>query len=475
MLACFPPFHLSLLCVVALVPWLIYLSKADGKQAFRSGYIFGLIFWMGEIFFVGSLASHWTGSPFLGAIPYILGCCLAALYFALFGWLCAICYRRNWIWAIPLVWAGVEVFRSYVIGLAFPFGQLASPLSGLPFLIQGAHFGSIFFVSAWVAALNVVGAHAVSARPYREVRILLMLSIAMLAGSIGWFGRTIEGESRRVVAGQPGIDVAFGGLSNPEAAIADRVDGIIAKAQGADLLVLPEGIARSGSQMPPDVMFTLTPSLPTIFGGQRGEKPTYQSAFGYDGSWHYADKTRLVIFGEYVPGRDWIPFLDQFKLPGGDLVPADHVTAVPVGKFIVGGMLCFEGLFPDVAYRQAANGANVLAIMAIDDWYFGTNAPEQLRDASIWRAVETGLPVVRSASMGYTVIIDQRGQIIAEAPLRSTEALGGTIRVAAEPQYFALLPVFPYLSLVSLILVPLADVLLRRRSPKSHEESTATA
>src|SRR6185436_20490735 len=84
----------------------------------------------------------------------------------------------------------------------------------------------------------------------------------------------------------------------------------------------------------------------------------------------------------------------------------------------VGPLICFEGLFPDLAYRQATNGARLLTVISIDDWYMGTAAPEQLRSAAVWRAVETDLPLARAASLGYSLAVDQRGRIMNQAPIK---------------------------------------------------------
>lgn len=65
----------------------------------------------------------------------------------------------------------------------------------------------------------------------------------------------------------------------------------------------------------------------------------------------------------------------------------------------------------------------MLAVMSIDDWYMGTAAPAQLREGTIWRAVETGLPTVRSASLGSTMAVNGRGDVLAELPIGQRDAL----------------------------------------------------
>ncbi len=477
--ACFPPFGLGLLAFIALVPWLIYLRGCDGKRAFRSGMLFGFIFWLGEFSFVARFVGHWTDSLALGFVPYLAGCFLGCYYFAFFGWLANICYRRSIPWMIPVGWAGVEVLRSYIFGLAFPFGLLAMPLTSMPALIQTAHYGTVYFTSAWVMLGNLLVAWCVPIRggtsnqpnlpPTPNPRALLgyTLVFALLLGvSLVRYASPPRGDLENVVAGQPGIDVAFSDQRGIERRIAGAVDEISAKSEGADLLVLPEGIAHAGDGMPPPILFQVRPNLPVVFGGQRGEKPAFQSAFSYDGHWEFADKTRLVIFGEYVPFRNLLP--DSFKLPAGDLTPGDKVTTLSCGGFKIGEALCFEALFPDVPYRHALNGANILAVMSIDDWYYGTNAPEQLRDASNWRAIETGLPVVRAASQGYSIIVDQRGRTIAQAPLSKTTALAAAVLVPSRPDLFPLIPVFPYLAFLSLFGIPALELWIRKKEASRH-------
>jgi apolipoprotein N-acyltransferase len=190
-----------------------------------------------------------------------------------------------------------------------------------------------------------------------------------------------------------------------------------------------------------------------LFGGQRGTGPIYQSAFGFDGQWHYADKKRLVIFGEYVPFRNQLPFLRNFDLPSGDLSPAQRTSAIKLGRLSVGPMLCFEGLFADVAYAQANNDARVLAVMSIDDWYMGSNAPDQLTAASVFRAVETGLPLVRSAGLGYSQVVNQHGQIVNRAKLGERELLSANLLLPTSRQVFAGIFVFPIACVLSVMAV----------------------
>ena len=110
--------------------------------------------------------------------------------------------------------------------------------------------------------------------------------------------------------------------------------------------------------------------------------------------------------------------------------------------------------------------AQLLAVMSIDDWYMGSAAPEQLRMAAVWRAVETGLPLVRSASLGYSLAVDARGNVLAEAPLGKRFPLRVELDIPQKADLFPPVNVFPWLAAASCVAAPLAAA-FRLRRPKT--------
>lgn len=450
-LLAFPPFNLSLLVFVALVPWLLRLRTLTPKQAAFSGMAWGAIVYFGQMFWVAILVGRWVGSIALGLVPLAIAVFLAGVIHMLLGLAIQRCWARGWTWGIPLVWAGFEAAKSFAPGIAFPWALLATPLTDFAPLIQLAWFGTIYAVSAWLIWGNVVAARFLSGEPPRALAPSLAVFGILLGVSLARFNQPVVGESMVLTAGQPGVDLAFGDPDEADARLSRIVPALqwYAASRDSRLLVLPEGLVLGGGGLPPTVPFVLDPTLtPVIFGGQRVPDPStdvrYQSAYAFDGRWQYADKTRLVVFGEYVPFRDHLPFLDAFRLPTGDLTAADTVRALDVGGLRVGALICFEAMFHDVAQAQAKNRAQVLAVMAIDDWYRGSNAPEILRTFAVWRAVETGLPVVRSGSLGYSMVIDARGVVEAMAQLDQTIPLSARVLVPSGPDRFPLIEWFPW-------------------------------
>lgn len=472
MIAAFPPFNLGLVVFAALAPWFAELGKLERWQPFRSGYLFGLVFMGAQFVWQAQFVGRWAESFWLGALPATICTLISAIYFALAAWFVSICMRRSWLFAIPLVWAGIEAFRSFIPGLAFPWGLVHTPLHPYPVLIQTANYGTAYLVSAWIVLANVCIAMIVSGLARHQIRPFAFVFLVL--GIASWMKAStpMAGKALQVAVGQPGFDMAF----NAPEVVARELPGRIAEierrllARPVELLVLPEGLIRVDGTLPTEVPLPLSSGYPTVLGGSRVvDGRLYQSAFGYDGGWQVADKRWLVIFGEYVPFRDRLPFLDSFRLPSGDLHPASQTTALKFKDFKVGPILCFEALFSDVAADQAKNGANILAVMSLDDWFMGTAAPEQLAAASVFRAVETGLPLVRAAPLGISMAVDQRGNVLRRLPIGKLATFSVEVVAPERAEWNPWSVAFPWICTLSLFAVPLAN---RLWSQKTSGEGT---
>ena len=376
-----------------------------------------------------------------------------AVYYGLVAVLIRRCYLKNWLWAIPLVWAGVEVFRSYIPILAFPWNLLATPLWPFTPLTQAAYFGSIVLVSAWVMATNLLILAILDKTKSKQAQILGSCWLVVLALSLYRVVAPVTTSQKVISAGQVGVNIAFDDPAPQAQKVKEALNEFTVSSlrNGTELLVLPEGLAGKFDVMPPFIPVAMTKELPLIIGGQLGKDPTYQVAFAWDGTkWDQVKKSRLVIFGEFIPFRSALPFLqDAFRLPSGDLSASQEgVRALDIAGMRIGPIICFEALFPDIAWKQARNGAQLLTQMSIDDWYLDTTAADQLKSGTVWRSIETGLPTVRAASQGYTMVTDGRGHILAEAPLFARKLLRVEVPVPTGTSSFAFFPCFPLLAFV---------------------------
>jgi apolipoprotein N-acyltransferase len=87
--------------------------------------------------------------------------------------------------------------------------------------------------------------------------------------------------------------------------------------------------------------------------------------------------------------------------------------------------------------------------MSLDDWYQGTGAIDALKAGAILRAVENRIPVARSASLGPSMIIDAKGNIVAQAEIGKTTTAQANVISATQAPIF-LRTIFPWATLLSL-------------------------
>jgi len=128
------------------------------------------------------------------------------------------------------------------------------------------------------------------------------------------------------------------------------------------------------------------------------------------------DKLHLVPFGEFVPFERWLPWLRHSLPPVGEFVPGTKSTVFQLADREgqarpFGVLICFEDLFPDLARQLVRGGAQWLAVITNDGWFGPSAAAYQHAQASIFRAVELRVPIVRAANTGWSGCIDPSGRV----------------------------------------------------------------
>ncbi|MEK7846838.1 MAG: apolipoprotein N-acyltransferase, partial [Nitrospinota bacterium] len=148
------------------------------------------------------------------------------------------------------------------------------------------------------------------------------------------------------------------------------------------------------------------------------------------------DKIHLVPFGEYVPLRKILFFIDKMVVGIGDFQSGEEYTIFKVqsSKFKAqssfGTLICFEVIFPDLVRRFVKNGAEFLVNITNDGWYGKTAASSQHIAMVAFRAVENRVPVVRAANTGISGIIEPTGNIKKETDIFVRTHISGEINIA---------------------------------------------
>ncbi|MCE5300835.1 MAG: apolipoprotein N-acyltransferase, partial [Spirochaetia bacterium] len=168
--------------------------------------------------------------------------------------------------------------------------------------------------------------------------------------------------------------------------------------------------------------------------GTRQDPKYYNSVFAvtYGGavSGPYS-KFHLVPFGEYVPFAKTIPFIRKVVQRYGytGFTPGESVKPLAIGEHLVGPIVCFDSFFPEIARRQALQGAGFLAHLSYETWYGDTPASAQIFTNGVLRSAETGLYMVRCVASGISGFVDDRGRITAVTRLFTRDALARDIKI----------------------------------------------
>lgn len=177
-------------------------------------------------------------------------------------------------------------------------------------------------------------------------------------------------------------------------------------------------------------------------------KPEHKKDHFYDQADVYS-KVHIVPFGEFIPLAWKFPVLDKWLGLGRSLAPGKAFHPLTVKEGIrAGALICYEDVFAYTARGQAQNGANFLLVITNDAWYPKSSEPEQHYINSIFRTVETRLPMVRCGNSDYSVLIshcgetvdavvkryDNEGNVILNPGIKKSESGVFLVRVQNQPQ-----------------------------------------
>lgn len=124
-------------------------------------------------------------------------------------------------------------------------------------------------------------------------------------------------------------------------------------------------------------------------------------------------KRRLVMFGEYIPFGRWLPFLQRLAPIGDGFYPGAKPVPFRMDSLNVttSALICFEDNFPQEARDHAAAALDFLVNLTNNAWFGESSAQWQHAANAIFRAIETGLPLIRSCNNGISCWIDARGRV----------------------------------------------------------------
>jgi apolipoprotein N-acyltransferase len=445
-----PPFHALPLLVVAFVPlfWMLE-AAARIRGAFWTCFWFALghftfgLYWIAHSMLLDPLRFGWM-------IPFAV-CGLAALLGLFVGAAGAV--ARAWprsgaarVIVFAIAWVVAEWLRSWVMS-GFPWNLIGyswAAVDGMmqPAAIVGAYgLGFLTVLVATMPATIATGGADLDRTGHDRFGRWrpTAISIALLA-LVGGFGlwrlagaevAMVPDVMLRIV--QPGIPQTLKNDPAERQANFERHRTLTLETpgyEGITHVLWPEASVPYLIEREPGIGAYLAAAVPPggylMAGALRGEPETgalerlYNglSAIGPDGRRvATGDKFHLVPFGEYVPLREWFPFIAKVTPGNLDFTPGPGPVTIDLpGLPPFSPLICYEVIFAaDVV--DAANRPAWLLNLTNDGWFGISTGPYQHFAAARFRAVEEGLPLVRAANTGISGVVDPWGRVVLRTAL----------------------------------------------------------
>ena len=450
LVSAFTPFGEVASVAVALAPLLAVARLASPKKSAWTWFGGGFAFWFATLAWMPAICKNNGPWPLVGLGWFGLAA-LCSGYFALFGWLDSLAWRRFGRWGLafePVLWAGVEWLRGWLF-TGFAWNFLGTALGPVPDFLAPARLGGVYLVSALVVAVNGVFATLLCRviaqmrretpqcrRWTRSLETALPLAAVLLISSLSSSTQTTNHEPQttiplRVALVQRNAPCVFNAgrkRENPFVVYSRLIE--TAALANPHLIVWGEsgmvefgGLGSDGARQVAGVFARSAGGASLIAGGDymvqtNGERRVYNGAGLYtvDGSnmtLQVYCKQHLVPFGEYIPFDKWITPLQKLSPIGVSLHPGEaKVLDVPVeGDSVkVAPLICFEDTVPSLSRNGAKLGAQAIVLITNDSWFSDSWEAEQHAAQAVLRAVETGLPVIRVGNSGVTGVIAPSGR-----------------------------------------------------------------
>ncbi len=151
-----------------------------------------------------------------------------------------------------------------------------------------------------------------------------------------------------------------------------------------------------------------------IIGATRQNKKNFYNSFFFleQDNFQYFDKKFLVPFGEFLPFRKYLNFMEI--IVGGEdfmrgtkdrlITTNDNINILPI--------ICYEIIFNQTYKNLKQNEIDILVNITNDAWFGTKIGPYQHFYLSRIRSLVSNRPLIRVSNNGISAVIDEKGKII---------------------------------------------------------------
>jgi len=447
--ASFPMIGKGVVAWFALVPLLAALRNLSAFDGLRIGFLTGLVHYLTLFYWFIPFLNTYGPFPVIICMGILLlFSSYLAIYIGLFSM--AITWTglsiTALLFAIPTLWVSLEFMRSIIFS-GFPWELLGHTQFNALHIIQISDIVGVYGISFLIVLSNglllLLYQHVTKQdwqgqRTDRKQMLTHALMVGCLIGAAWCYGtwqihriadKITQAPHKKIAIVQGNIDQTKKWDPAYQISTIEKYLELskTASANRPDLIVWPEtampfyfdnhavltkmvmeGI-RSGAT---DILFG-SPA----YSREAAQIQFFNRAFLIRSHGTIADKydkAHLVPFGEYVPLKQWLPFLGKMVEHVGDFSPGAVGDTLDWGEHKLGTLICYELIFPLLSRTAVQNGAELLINITNDAWYGQTSVPYQHFSMAVFRAIETRRALVRSANTGISGFVDPLGKVVSK-------------------------------------------------------------
>jgi apolipoprotein N-acyltransferase len=419
--------------------YFIYALSHTKAQAFFLGFIFSLGYfvtglnWIGNALLVEGNEYRWVWPLSVIGLPILL-----SLFTGIYTTLSHMLFKKDTLSGL-IGFCALVAMAEFVRGYAF---------TGFPWNLYGYGWLPVMPVAQSVSVIGPYGLTFLSIIWGATIGYILLgkMDIRLLAGALVIFAlvygygfvrlqnagvKTVEGKAVHIV--QPNIPQEEKWLpSMLPANFQKMVDlSVVPDSDKKTMIVWPETALPpifQGNMAVSERVRALLDENTFLVGGalsvlrnENTNQTLYQNIlFGWEwedenGVGMYA-KSHLVPFGEYIPFQRFIPIKPVARFSGFEKGGGPQTMGIYEYPFFT-PLICYEIIFPNLAVNEHMDRPDFILTITNDAWYGDSPGPRQHFAQARFRAIEQGLPVIRSANTGISGIIDPYGRILRKTAL----------------------------------------------------------
>ncbi len=456
----FPKYGSGVFAWIAFIPLFFALRKnVTISQGLLLGFITGIVSYIGIIYWIAYVIVNYGYLPlYVGVGLMLLLACYLSIYISLFAG--GLVYFRDKIpfyLSAPVLWVCLEYGKSFIM-TGFPWENLGYSQYLNTYLIQ---FADVFGVSGLSFLIVLVNATVFEMIVKRSPKQYILAGIVfLLVVAIYIYGFIRLEHIHKEVRNAPEIEVSLiqGNIDqsikwdkNLRRETLNIYENLTLKNSPGEgsLIIWPETAVpfkfQNINSLHDQIIHLATKTKSWLIFGSVSSSPrmdgmdVFNSAYLLSPSGEIRgryDKVHLVPYGEYVPLRNLMPFVEGFTEGIGDFSRGAGFYPLSMNDKKIGILICYEGILPFAAREYKNNSAELLVSITNDAWFGATSAPFQHFSMTVFRAVETRLYVVRSANTGISGIIDPTGRIMVQTNIFMEDALKGKVKFVKIPTIY---------------------------------------